>query len=379
MSWTLRTADLDDLARGAALLGTGGGGDPFVGKMLVAQALGEAGEITILDPEELDDDAWVIPVAQMGAPTVVVEKMPRGTEPELALITLERHSGRTADATMPMECGGINSMIPLLVAARRGLPVVDADGMGRAFPQLEMETFSVYGISASPLAMANEHDEVAIFDTGSDNSRLEGLARGVTSRFGGMAHIAQYSMTGADVKRTAIPRTLSLALTIGRSIRASREQRVDPVQALVDSLSDTLYGYGRVLFHGKVIDVDRRTDEGFARGSVRIAGVGDEELEVQFQNENLIALHSGVLHSGVLQSGVLVAIVPDLICIVEADTAEPITTEGLRYGQRVAVIGIATPPIMRTPEALAVFGPASFGLDRPFRPVETLEQPVLAE
>ncbi|RQO44852.1 DUF917 domain-containing protein [Rhodococcus sp. KBW08] len=379
MSWTLRTADLDDLARGAALLGTGGGGDPFVGKMLVAQALGEAGEIMILDPEELDDDAWVIPVAQMGAPTVVVEKMPRGTEPELALITLERHSGRTADATMPMECGGINSMIPLLVAARRGLPVVDADGMGRAFPQLEMETFSVYGISASPLAMANEHDEVAIFDTGSDNSRLEGLARGVTSRFGGMAHIAQYSMTGADVKRTAIPRTLSLALTIGRSIRLSREQRVDPVQALVDSLSDTLYGYGRVLFHGKVIDVDRRTDEGFARGSVRIAGVGDEELEVQFQNENLIALHSGVLHSGVLQSGVLVAIVPDLICIVEADTAEPITTEGLRYGQRVAVIGIATPPIMRTPEALAVFGPASFGLDRPFRPVETLEQPVLAE
>ena len=374
MSWTLRTADLDDLARGAALLGTGGGGDPFVGKMLVTQALGEAGEITILDPEELDDDAWVIPVAQMGAPTAGVEKMPRGTEPDRALIPWEKHTGRTADATMPMECGGINSMIPLLVAARRGLPVVDADGMGRAFPQLEMETFSVYGISASPLAMANEHDEVAIFDTGSDNSRLEGLARGVTSRFGGMAHIAQYSMTGADVKRTAIPRTLSLALAIGRSIRLSREQRVDPVQALVDGLSDTLYGYGRVLFHGKVIDVDRRTDEGFARGSVRIAGVGDEELEVQFQNENLIALHSGELHSGVL-----VAIVPDLICIVEADTAEPITTEGLRYGQRVAVIGIATPPIMRTPEALAVFGPASFGLDRPFRPVETLEQPVLAE
>jgi DUF917 family protein len=102
---------------------------------------------------------------------------------------------------------------------------------------------------------------------------------------------------------------------------------------------------------------------------VRIAGVGDEELEVQIQNENLIAV----------QSGVMVAIVPDLICIVEADTAEPITTEGLRYGQRVAVIGIATPPIMRTPEALAVFGPASFGLDRPFLPVETLEQPVLAE
>lgn len=133
MSWTLRTADLDDLARGAALLGTGGGGDPFVGKMLVTQALGEAGEITILDPEELDDDAWVIPVAQMGAPTVVVEKMPRGTEPELALITLEKHTGRTADATMPMECGGINSMIPLLVAARRGCRLSTPTGWDEPF------------------------------------------------------------------------------------------------------------------------------------------------------------------------------------------------------------------------------------------------------
>jgi hypothetical protein len=27
---------------------------------------------------------------------------------------------------------------------------------------------------------------------------------------------------------------------------------------------------------------------------------------------------------------------------------------------------------MRTPEALAVFGPAGFGLSEPFRPVETI-------
>jgi DUF917 family protein len=62
--------------------------------------------------------------------------------------------------------------------------------------------------------------------------------------------------------------------------------------------------------------------------------------------------------------------VPDLICVLEAESAEPITTEGLRYGQRVVVVGISTPAIMRTPEALAVFGPACFGLDEPFRPVE---------
>ena len=44
-------------------------------------------------------------------------------------------------------------------------------------------------------------------------------------------------------------------------------------------------------------------------------------------------------------------------------TAEPITTETLRYGQRVTVVGISTPALMRTPAALAMFGPAAFGLD----------------
>ena len=94
MSWTLTAADLPDLARGATLLGTGGGGDPYIGQMLVEQVLGDGG-ITILDPEELADDLFVIPTAQMGAPTVMIEKIPAGTEPTLALRTLEAHLGRT--------------------------------------------------------------------------------------------------------------------------------------------------------------------------------------------------------------------------------------------------------------------------------------------
>ena len=79
-----------------------------------------------------------------------------------------------------------------------------------------------------------------------------------------------------------------------------------------------------------------------------------------FQNENLVAFVDGAVR----------CLVPDLICVLEADTAEPITTETLRYGQRVTVVGISTPDLMRTPEALATFGPAAFGLDHAFVPVE---------
>lgn len=37
-------------------------------------------------------------------------------------------------------------MLPFALAARRGLPVIDADGMGRAFPELQMVTFYLDGI-----------------------------------------------------------------------------------------------------------------------------------------------------------------------------------------------------------------------------------------
>ena len=376
MSWMLGLEHLADLARGATILGTGGGGDPFIGRLLVEQAIREHGPITILDPDEVDDDAFVIPTAQMGAPTVMVEKIPRGTEPEMALRALERHLGRTADATMPIECGGINSMIPLLVGARTGLPVVDADGMGRAFPELQMETFSVYGVPGSPMAIAGESDETVVIDTGQDNKRMEWLARGITIRLGGVAHIAEYSMTGEQVKRTAVPRTLSLGIALGRAVREARESHRDPIAAMQATLAPTLYSNLRVIFRGKVIDVERRTTEGFARGKAKFVSFdGGSQMEVQFQNENLIAVVDGQVR----------CLVPDLICVLESDTAEPITTEGLRYGQRVVVVGISTPAMMRTPEALNVFGPACFGLDAPFQPVEdmiaaeeTIQEPVAA-
>ncbi|OLT15398.1 hypothetical protein BJF78_01250 [Pseudonocardia sp. CNS-139] len=361
MSWTLGPEDLPDLARGAALLGTGGGGDPHVGRLMVAAAMYEHGPVTVLDPDEVDDAAFVVPTAMMGAPTVMIEKIPRGDEAVTALRTLEAHLGRSADATMPIECGGINSMIPLVVAARTGLPVVDADGMGRAFPELQMETFGVYGVPGSPMVVAGDHGETVTIDTGTDNRRMEWLARGAAIRMGGAALIAEYAMTGADVKRTAVPRTLSLGLALGRALREAREQLRDPISALAEVLAPTGYAHLRVLFAGKVADVERRTVDGFAKGRARFVSFdGTSTLRTEFQNENLVAEVDGTVR----------CVVPDLICVLEAESGEPITTETLRYGQRVVVVGISTPAIMRTPEALAVFGPACFGLDTPFRPVE---------
>jgi len=363
----LSLEDLEDLARGAAFLGTGGGGDPYVGRLMVRQALEAGGAVEIIQLEDVPDDALVIPTAMMGAPTVLVEKIPRGDEAVKSLRALEQHLSKKAYATMPIECGGINSTMPLVVGARLGLPVVDADGMGRAFPELQMETFHVYGVSGTPMAITNEYGDTAII-VSHDNRMMEWLARGVTIRMGGAAYIAEYSMDGRTAKRVSVPRTLSLGLQIGRGIRRAREQHKDPFVELIGLLRATPYQYGTLIFEGKLVDVWRETTQGFARGRAIIAGTGThaDKLEIVFQNENLVARANGQLK----------AIVPDLICVLDSETAEPITTEALRYGQRVKVMAVSVPPIMRTPEALAVFGPRAFGLEESFHPIESLSASV---
>src|ERR1700744_1584401 len=126
--------DLEDLARGAAVLGTGGGGNPYVGKLLARPATLGYGPVRLVDAAEVPDDALVVQSAMMGAPTVMVEKLPRGDAVGNALVALQDHPGRPVPHVVWGEAGGINSTIPFVAAAGAGLPLIDADGMGRAFP-----------------------------------------------------------------------------------------------------------------------------------------------------------------------------------------------------------------------------------------------------
>ncbi|MEX1148097.1 MAG: DUF917 domain-containing protein, partial [Sphingomonadales bacterium] len=147
--------DMEDFARGAAFLGTGGGGDPHSGRLFAETMMRTHGAPEVVGVDDVPDDANCFIVAMMGAPTVIVEKLFNGEDAELAVASLERYTGVKADYIIPAEIGGINSTLPIAFAARRGVPVVDCDGMGRAFPEIQMVTYNVYGVSVTPLAIAN--------------------------------------------------------------------------------------------------------------------------------------------------------------------------------------------------------------------------------
>jgi hypothetical protein len=341
--------DLVSLARGAAMLGTGGGGDPHIGRLLAEQAIREHGPVDIVGVDEVPADACVLPVAMMGAPTVMVEKIPTTEQMTVAVNALARYLGVTPTHIACVEAGGVNSTLPFVAAAQLGLPLVDGDAMGRAFPELQMVLPTLDGIAATPMSIVDDKGNQGVFDT-VDNRWAERLARSATIDMGCSAIISLYSMTGEAVRKSLVPGTLSLCLEIGKAIEDARVRHTDPVLAAAERIG------GRVIHTGKVVDVARRTVTGFARGEAILDGVGNDQgrrLVLRFQNEHLIAERDGVV----------AVTTPDLIMVLETETGEPVTTEALRYGHRVSVVAAPCDERWHSPAGIELVGPRYFGYE----------------
>ncbi|XP_078672683.1 uncharacterized protein LOC144911973 isoform X1 [Branchiostoma floridae x Branchiostoma belcheri] len=391
-AWVLSCWDVECLAVGAGILGCGGGGNPGLGRLQVLQTLEQGRKIRVIAPERLDTTpgltGLVASVAFMGAPTIQFEKLCSGNETRNALQCVqdlcaarynngqlsgkdgvEVKSGdgvtyiddyRPAQtntgqdvrivAVMSAEIGGLNSMEPLVVGAALDLPVVDADGMGRAFPELQMFGPFMYGVDPCPAAVADDKGQRAALLQADSAKHLENHFRAVCVEMGCSAGVSFAPLTAGQVRSSCIQYSLSRAWHLGHAVLQAYKNGTSPVCAALEQER------GRLLATGKVSDVQRMTTAGFARGVLKVEGLGDflgQTLKIDFQNENLVARF--------LSDNKVVACVPDLITVVDADAGTPITTEEMRYGLRVAVLVLPAPPLLCTPQALQVVGPQAFG------------------
>ena len=279
--WVLLDLDVISLyAEGCAILGTGGGGDIYVPTLIAREALVECGAVQVIAVADLADDALVLPVGGWGAPTVCIEKFDSGDEGRLLCEAAEAWFGRKVDALMPSEIGGGNGVQLVSWCARLGLPMVDADGMGRAFPEGDMCSMHLMDVPPSPGFFADERGRVVTV-TPADAHGLEVAARQCVIESGGVCAGADHPMDGVTLRRSTIHGSASLALAIGTALE---QHGVEGVLAATGGVH---------LATAKVIDVERITADGFARGVVRLEGTGSDTgrtLTIQVQNENLIAM-----------------------------------------------------------------------------------------
>ncbi|MBK8030702.1 MAG: DUF917 domain-containing protein [Chloroflexi bacterium] len=348
--------DIQPIALGAGILGTGGGGSPYLGSLILREAIKEYGAVKVIDPHALPDDGQIPLVGHIGAPTASIEKMEEGSEILRAVRLLERHTGKPMTAIGIAEIGGSNSMAPMVAALQAGLPVVDGDSMGRAFPEVQMSTFLFDNqTEVTPLALVDAGGNEVVISKTISFKWAEDIARTLATLMGATAGLAGQVVTGAEYKRLGVNYTLSLAHSIGHSVMLAQDRGADVPESIAETLN------GRILMRGKITDVNRRTTQGFARGSLTVEGFGvnQDKLYIEFQNEFLIANLNGQI----------VTTVPNLITIVTDDTGEAVSTELLRYGLRVAVIAIPAARALTSESALKVVGPGAFGYDVPFTPM----------
>ncbi|MDO4443029.1 MAG: DUF917 domain-containing protein [Slackia sp.] len=354
---TIGLEDIDDIALGSSLLGSGGGGDPYMGRLEAIAAVKEHGPVTLLDVDEVPDDWTVAPICGVGAPSVSLEKGTNGVEYPKVRAMMERMLGKKLDAFLLSEAGGMNSMIPISAAARAGLPLVNADGMGRAFPGIQQDTFTLNGVSTNPFVIADEKGNCTVLYT-IDNDWTEAIGREITTASGGQVTTLASPMSGAKMKTSVVVGTVDYAQKLGRVIRTAADAQGESPEAYFLRESGALR-----FFKGKICDVLRETRDGFNFGKVELEGIGEDKggtAVVEFQNENIYAEVNGEI----------VATVPDLICLVDSETFVPVTTENLKYGKRVLVVGLACDKAWRSAGGLELAGPRWFGLDVEYVPVE---------
>jgi len=332
----LSAQDLADLVEGAAIFSAGGGGDPQYGHNIVETLTEKRFPVNIVDPLEVPEDEIVINFACVGA---TASAGYHGEAALKTLTTLEEFIGKKAYAAIPVELGGFNTLAAVDVAARRGIPVVDADGAGRAVPEVHLKVYTIDDIPLAPMVVADiDAQNIVIIKQTFDSRAAERIARTLAAEWGQTAYTARRILTGAQVKTSPVLGTLSNAMRIGMLLRKT----VDAMNAI---LKET---HGFKLFEGIVDTVERETKGGFTWTTATLEGTHENEgskFEFKAKNEVLISY----------KNGKLAAIAPDIITPVHTETCKCVTAEKIKKGDKLAVIGIPAPKKWRTPKGLELW------------------------
>ncbi len=258
---------------------------------------------------------------------------------------------------MSLEIGGGNGIQPLMAAAHLGLPVVDADTMGRAYPEAQMTSVAVGELRPYPCVLYDPRGIEAVVTKVPNWKWMERASRKICVEMGSIASTCKAPRTGAEVKEWGIHFTVSKAIGIGRRVREAQRRHEDPVAAILDEA------------HGKMLvpRQDRRCRAAHDRGIFARARGHRWARPGPRRRGSKSRFKTNGWSPGATATPI--AMSPDLICVLDTVSGEACGTETIRYGRRVTVVALPAPPVFLSPKGLEYVGPRAFGYDLDFRSV----------
>lgn len=409
--WYVNETDLQWIASGCYILGTGGGGSPYPHMIRLRQMLRNGAVVRVVSPDDLDDDAQVGTGGGMGSPTVGIEKLP-GDEMQEAQHELFKICERRATHMIALEIGGGNGLQGMILGASSmmDMPVVDGDWMGRAYPTKWQTTPIVFDERSPiwcPIAMSDGKGNVLLMPKATSDRQVEQAFRAALSQMGSHTACAEAPLTGAETRRWVVPHTLSQAWRLGRAVDCARRSN------RVDSVAETIIAAcggpaaATVIWKGKIVAVERTLRMGHVYGECIIEGADVADVaaagpdantldlgsnrrplpfvgrvKIPFKNENIGVIRvpadgDGDIAAQERQEDVL-ALVPDLISVIDAQNGEAVGTPEYRYGLLVIVLGIAASDRWTgSARGIAIGGPDAFGFNHlKYHPLGSYIKPV---
>ncbi len=317
---------LEPLCLGTAFLGSGGGGEPTIERRICETLFQRTAQVLVKDIEDFSDDALIVPIAYIG-PLVLQTELP-SLEPFRAVLNaVARDYSRPVSAVMPGEIGGGNALTPLIASLLSGIPLVDADLIGRAFPELSMSSVSVIPNDISVVAyLASPQGNVYRFSCASAQA-LEAACRQMCILEGTSLVMAIYPMTGAQAKKVGLRGAYRQALALGKAL-----QQKSPIEDFVP------------IGNGVIRDIQKTVEAGFLVGDFSVESE-ETRYKVTFKNEYLAI--TNLLGQSVCGS-------PDIIAVLAQGL--PVMVEHLQEGQKIQLGCYSAHPIWYTPEGLRVAG-----------------------
>jgi DUF917 family protein len=349
---TLSVTEMQDILRGAGILGTGGGGDPVKAGILIERIARAGRKVRLVGMDELGDDeviCTIFMVGSSGSNEMFIDLKP-------VLKNLENYIGTKFSAIIPVEIGAGAVAETFYLSSSICLPVLDADIVGgRSSPEVYIETITMCGIQRTPLIAININGKCKFIRSAVSPKKIEKILRDFAKKSGGYVYVVGYPMKVSDIKYVVGTGTISKARQIGKNIRVSLKNGANPIDCLAKSIG------AKELFRGDIKHVEINDRDGFLTGSLIISGKDrytDSELKIWFKNENIVSW---------LDGNPLVTI-PDLICVIDKN-GYGVYNRDVRKGMAVSVIGMQSLPLWRTKKGLNLFSPESFGFNIEYKPI----------
>ncbi|GAA0462810.1 hypothetical protein Ade02nite_29410 [Paractinoplanes deccanensis] len=317
----------------------------------LAGLLERNGPVPLMRVESVAPDTQCVAVCVLGSGSAMADLPPAGDEFVLAVRQIERLQKVRFGAVYPLAAATISALVPVVTAAQLGVPLLDADGMGRTFALIHHTAMHLAGVSPTPLVAVGPTGESVLVEVLS-GPRADRMLRANVDTVGGWAALAAYPVDAGTLRRAALPGTMSRITNVGRVLL----ETTDP-EALVTRLG-AITGCRRVA-RGRIAELEHLSRQNDVTIPAHPSSLVVEETG-GLGRQLRIELRSEIV--AVFADGALIAGAPDLMCLLDVSRGALATLDSLEPGDLIDVLVTPADAVWYSPEGMEMVGLASHGI-----------------